>query len=78
MKLYSMRDLLALPQTNQIADRLRDAAAALDCGNPESAAWRLADAAQLLRQRIDRCGLTNVEGVHTPTNKGALLGAHGN
>lgn len=72
MKIYSINDLLAIPATDPIAGLLRDAAAALDCGNSESAAWRLADACLLLRRRLKRS--QGVAGFDEPTGRGALLG----
>jgi hypothetical protein len=61
-----------LPVTDELPGLLRDAAAALDCRNPESAAWRLADACLLLRRRLKNA--QGVAGVDEPTGRGAVLG----
>ena len=72
MKFLSWDELMALPETDQIADLLRDAATAIDCHNPTSAAWRVADASLLLRRRLRRHG--GVQGIDSATGCGAFLG----
>ncbi len=72
MKIYSMLELLALPDSDELPELLRTAASALDGGNPKAAAWRLADACLLLRRRLKHS--QGVAGYDEPTGRGALLG----
>jgi hypothetical protein len=61
----------------RIADELETAAHILRRNlkgeRDDSAAWRIADAGLQLRNKIERSGMTDVEGVDTPTGRGALL-----
>lgn len=66
----NLAELLALPHTDQCAGLLRDAAIAVEAKYFEGAAWRLADAAALLSKRIARKGLTDVQGIDSPSGMG--------
>lgn len=74
MKIHSIDELMTLRRTDEISDLLCTAAHALDCNNPESAAWRLADASKLLRRRLKKHGCVDLHGLDEPTGRGALLG----
>jgi hypothetical protein len=53
---------------------LREATNFVECESLDQAAWRLADASLLLRQRM--AGVNNVLGLDVPTGRGALIGGH--
>jgi hypothetical protein len=57
----------------EIPELLRNAAELIEAGNLGSAAWRLADAGLLLRNRMVRKGFTKAEGLDLPTGRGAML-----
>ncbi len=75
MKVYTTKELMALPRGDQIVDLLKAAALYIEAKQPERAAWRLADAALLLERRLSKAGWRNLEGYDIPTNRGAVLNA---
>jgi hypothetical protein len=65
-------DFINMPHESEIACLLKDAAKAFEGGYPEGAAWRIADASLLLRQKLRKT--KGVCGIDEPTGRGALLG----
>lgn len=72
---------LSLPTPmDEVVDNLKSAIRILDrCGRKgrfdrlDSVSWRVADASLLLRNTIISSGMKGVQGVHTPTGRGAML-----
>ena len=74
LNIMSAQELLAKKYTveQSIASELRTVARLLENGNYESAAWRLADASIDFVRYAKRKG-KDIQGVDTPTGKGACL-----
>ncbi len=70
--LAAVAELRAQPPGDPIATLLREAAKFVEHQSLDQAAWRIADASLLLRQRME--GVHDVLGLDVPTGRGALLG----
>lgn len=68
-----VHDLLQQPFGDELPELLRDAAAGIEGKNLQGAAWRIADAVQMLSARLKAKGYKNVQGVDWPTARGAQL-----
>ena len=68
-----VHDMLKQPFGDEIPELLRDAATCIEGKNLESAAWRIADAVQMLQRRLKAKGFKNVEGFDRPTGRGTQL-----
>ena len=75
LTLISAEELVNLsgPTQDELASLLRSAATQVERGFLDSAAWRVADAAVLLKQRIEAEGWQAVQGIHSKTGRGGLL-----
>jgi len=60
---------------NEILHLLQMTKTMIECGEPDRAAWRLADAGFLLRQQLEGNPLTDpgLIGLNTPTGRGVKL-----
>ena len=70
--LATVAELSAHPSGDLLPILLREAAKFVERESLDQAAWRLADASFLLRQRME--GVHDVLGLDVPTGRGALLG----
>ena len=68
-----VHDLLQQPFGDELPELLRDAATCIEGKSLGSAAWRIADAMQMLHKRLKAKGYKNVAGVDSPTGRGAQL-----
>ena len=70
--LLDVAKLQAQPPGDELALLLHSAASYVDGNHPEQAAWRVADACMLLRERL--AGSHNLLGLDIPTGRGAVMG----
>lgn len=70
--LDSVAKLQAQPPGDELANLLRDAASHADRKCLNGAAWRVADACMLLRERL--ADSNQVIGLDIPTGRGAVMG----
>jgi hypothetical protein len=70
--LAAVAELQAQPPGDPIATLLREAAKFVERQSLDQAAWRLADASLMMRQRME--GVHDVLGFDVPTGHGAMLG----
>lgn len=73
LKFMQARELCRQSKGSEISELLRYAAELVEAGNLGAACWRLADAGQMLRQRMTRKGFSGAEGLDIPTGRGAVL-----
>lgn len=70
--LLDIAELQAQPPGDELANLLRAAASYVDGQSLDSAAWRVADACMLLRERL--ADAHHVMGLDIPTGRGAVMG----
>ena len=70
--LAAVAELQAQPPGDILPILLREAAKFVEHQSLDQAAWRVADACMMLRQRLE--GISDVLGLDLPTGLGAMLG----